>query len=107
MAKGEAAVVGKFSARQRSYGRDIYRRIVSILTGTPVRDVAQATQRLWEELSIGSKNTWAQLAELFKLGEVQGCVQELSPDPSSARRRVSEVRRSCAEEVDKATVANI
>ena len=103
IAKGHDAVVGKCTARQRSYGRDLYRRIVSVLTGSPARDVAQTTQHLWEELSIGDKNSWSKLDVLFKREEVQHCMPEFLAIPRVSRRRVSDDRRASAQEADDTT----
>ena len=93
----------KFSARQRIYGRDFFTRVICVLTGSSVRQVRQGTQHLWEALSNGGKDSWAQLAELFKLEEVQRCGQEFLPASVPRRQKVSDARRTDAQEQDKTT----
>ena len=73
---------------------DMYRRIVSILIGSSIRAVIKATGRLWEELSMASKNSWRQLAELFKHREVQKCAQEFLPSYDRNRNRTFRARQA-------------
>ena len=80
----------KFSARQRIYGRDFWTRVICVLTRRSVREVRQSTQHLWETLSNGGKDSWAQLAELFKLAEVQRCGREFLPASAPRRQEVSD-----------------
>ena len=94
----------KVSARHRGAGRDMYRRILSILTGSSIRAVVKATGRLWEELGIENKNSWGQLAELVKRREVQNCAQEFLAGSSSANRlRTLQARQAQVGDVDTST----
>ena len=103
MATGEDAVSGRFLASDRGSGRDMYRRMVSILTGSPIRAVIKDTGRLWEELGIEGKNSWAQLAELIKRPKVQDCAADLLPSAERKRHRVIKARKQHAEDVHKST----
>ena len=98
MGAGDFECTVRFSGRQRLYGRDLYRRIVSILTGRTARAVIQVTEVSWQELASGRKDSWAQLSELFKLPEVQQCAHEFLTDDTKGPRRVSVQRQSRAEE---------
>ena len=100
---GVSAPTVRFSARHRLDGRDIYHRVVSILTGSSIRAVKQATRSFWENLGSHGKDSWAQLHELFKLSDVQPCAQEFLPDWSLKRRHVSDERRTRAAAADSAT----
>ena len=93
----------KFLTAHRGAGRDMYRRIVSVLTATSNRSVARATRHLWQEISIESKNSWGQLATLFKHTEVQRCAPEFLPKADRHRNRTLSDRRAVVEDVDKLT----
>ena len=103
MATGDDAVTGRFLTSHRSAGRDMYRRMVSILTGSPIRAVVKDTGLLWEGLSIASRNSWAQLAELIKRPEVESCAAELLPNFERNRVRTLKVRKQLVEDVDSST----
>ena len=102
-AKGVEASTNKCGARHRGDGRDLYRRIVGILTGIPRRQVALATQSLWQDTNTACKDSWGHLAQLFQHGDVRQCVPEFLTDPSLPLRRVSEVRQANVAEVDRTT----
>ena len=88
MATRDFRASGKFPARHRGAGRDMYRRIVSGLTGNTIRAVVKATGSLWEELGIDSKNSWGQLAALVKRREVENCARDLLLSKSDHEHRI-------------------
>ena len=103
VAKRGVAPSHNFGASNRGAGRDMYHRIVSIVTGKSVRAVIKATRPVWQELSMASRNSWGQLASLLKMTEVQKCAQEFLPRSDKNRNRTLRDREAVVEDVETET----
>ena len=55
----------KASAALRTAGRDLYRRVMSVVTGQSIRQTAKDTDVPWTQLSVAHKNAWGEMARVL------------------------------------------
>ena len=83
VAQGFVSSGNRVTCEDRKDGRDCYRRIMSVLTGTPTREVRKATAEPWKRLSKEGRDDWASLAHLFTTSQLQKCAPDPLPKLSS------------------------
>ena len=103
MATRQVTASGNFRFAHRMAGRDLYRRILAILTGKSSRELKSITGPSWAALSVGNRNSWAQMAELLKHREVHKCAREFWPDQSKNRMLTHQARQERSEITDDMT----
>ena len=56
---------GRLNKGQRTNGRDLYRRVMAVVTGRSIRQVYESTSANWQNLSMDHQHAWADLARVF------------------------------------------
>ena len=91
----------RLSAPLRTAGRDAYRRVMAVVTGSSIRAIAKPTASAWSQLSLAHKNAWADMARILASRMGADLSVNLSLTNSDGPTRTLTDRKEAAEKATK------